>query len=109
LEVYAEKDDTMYRSMLAPLDGSSFGEHALPLALEMARLSNAALCLVHAHEADQRPPDTQPLAMSHERAYLASIADRLWVDDLRDTGCGSRGKDHTILYCTKDAIGGVVG
>ena len=27
----------MYRSILVPLDGSDFGEHALPLALSLAR------------------------------------------------------------------------
>jgi hypothetical protein len=31
----------MYTSILVPLDGSSFGEHALPLALSVARQSGA--------------------------------------------------------------------
>jgi nucleotide-binding universal stress UspA family protein len=38
---------TMYRSVIVPLDGSSFGEHALPLAASIARRSNASLQLVH--------------------------------------------------------------
>lgn len=37
----------MYRNILVPLDGSSFGEQALPLALDVARKSGAALRLTH--------------------------------------------------------------
>jgi nucleotide-binding universal stress UspA family protein len=37
----------MYRSLLVPLDGSPFGEQALPLALSLARRAGAALHLVH--------------------------------------------------------------
>jgi nucleotide-binding universal stress UspA family protein len=36
----------MYRSILVPLDGSAFAEHALPLALALARRSRAAIRLV---------------------------------------------------------------
>ena len=32
----------MFRTILTPLDGSTFGEHALPLALGIARRSGAA-------------------------------------------------------------------
>ena len=37
----------MYRNILVPLDGSTFGEHALPLALALARKSGATLQLAH--------------------------------------------------------------
>jgi nucleotide-binding universal stress UspA family protein len=37
----------MYRSILVPLDGSTFGEHALPLALSIARRAGAELQLLH--------------------------------------------------------------
>ena len=37
----------MYRTILVPLDGSVFGEHALPLALGIARRSSATVQLVH--------------------------------------------------------------
>jgi nucleotide-binding universal stress UspA family protein len=36
----------MYRTLLVPLDGSSFAEHALPLALALARRSRAGIHLV---------------------------------------------------------------
>ncbi|MGH7458214.1 MAG: universal stress protein [Longimicrobiaceae bacterium] len=38
-----------FRSLLAPLDTTPFGEHALPLALAVARKTGATLHLVHAH------------------------------------------------------------
>jgi nucleotide-binding universal stress UspA family protein len=37
----------MYRTIMVPLDGSSLGEHALPLALGIARRAGAAVELVH--------------------------------------------------------------
>jgi nucleotide-binding universal stress UspA family protein len=39
----------MYRTILVPLDGSPFGEHALPLAVSIARRSGAAIQLAHVH------------------------------------------------------------
>jgi len=39
----------MIRSILVPLDGSSFGEHALPLAMTMAKQMSASLNLIHVH------------------------------------------------------------
>jgi nucleotide-binding universal stress UspA family protein len=37
----------MYRSILVPLDGSPFGEHALPLAISLARRTGATLQLLN--------------------------------------------------------------
>jgi nucleotide-binding universal stress UspA family protein len=37
----------MVHSILAPLDGSAFGEHALPLALFLARKAGARLAVLH--------------------------------------------------------------
>jgi nucleotide-binding universal stress UspA family protein len=39
----------MYRSIMVPLDGSTFGEQALPLALSIARRAGAKLHAVHVH------------------------------------------------------------
>src|ERR1700721_2920635 len=39
----------MIRSILVPLDGSTFGEHALPLAMTMAKRLDASLNLIHIH------------------------------------------------------------
>jgi nucleotide-binding universal stress UspA family protein len=38
-----------YRSLLVPVDGSPFGEHALPLALGIARRAGADIRVVHVH------------------------------------------------------------
>jgi nucleotide-binding universal stress UspA family protein len=40
----------MYRSILVPLDGSAFAEHALPYAMALARQSGGRLRLVQVHE-----------------------------------------------------------
>jgi len=39
----------MVPSILVPLDGSTFGEHALPIAMSMARRMKAPLNLIHVH------------------------------------------------------------
>src|SRR5262245_48977892 len=43
------KEPVMVRSIMVPLDGSTFSEHALPLALSVARRANAGVCLMHVH------------------------------------------------------------
>jgi nucleotide-binding universal stress UspA family protein len=39
----------MYRRIMVPLDGSSFGDYALPAAVALARRTGAMLDLVHVH------------------------------------------------------------
>ncbi len=75
----------MYRSLLVPLDGSSFSEHVLPVALGIARRAGAALHLIHVHppwaayaEAPPSPDDSlEELTKQHEQAYLDDIVSRL--------------------------------
>jgi nucleotide-binding universal stress UspA family protein len=74
----------MYRSILVPLDGSTFGEHALPLAVSLARRSGASLELVLVHTPfiyvesgflyDDRV-DKQ--LQDQEQSYLEGVAKRL--------------------------------
>ena len=52
----------MFRSLLVPLDGSTFGEQALPFALSLARRAGAAGQLVHVHV---------PLAPRYAESMLA--------------------------------------
>jgi len=78
----------MIRSILVPLDGSTFGEHALPLAAWIARRAPTSLQLVHVH----RPApvatiegviimDDIELSMrQEEQAYLDKVVHRLRVD-----------------------------
>jgi nucleotide-binding universal stress UspA family protein len=76
----------MYRSLLVPLDGSTFGEHALPLALSIARRSGAKLILAHVHtplaniyaEGAYFPNDDLDVHnRAEKRAYLDSVVKRL--------------------------------
>jgi nucleotide-binding universal stress UspA family protein len=39
----------MYRRILVPLDGTRFGDHALPCAIDLARRTGAAIELLHVH------------------------------------------------------------
>lgn len=69
----------MYRSILVPLDGSAFSEHALARALGLARRSGAQLHLAHVHA----PPSSglADTARAELRAtaqmYLEGLVQRL--------------------------------
>jgi nucleotide-binding universal stress UspA family protein len=79
----------MLNSILVPLDGSTFGEAALPLALSLARKAKASLRFVHVHESlapvapnlAQRWPvleDTlNPMMKQRDRVYLEGVANRV--------------------------------
>src|SRR5690348_12467873 len=75
----------MFRSILVPLDGSTFGEQALPLALNIARRSGAAIKIMHVHEfLDDYYARLQPANYTleeslrkQEKAYLEKVAQRL--------------------------------
>jgi nucleotide-binding universal stress UspA family protein len=76
----------MYKSILVPLDGSTFAEHAFPLALALARRSGAGLHLVQVLEPlasvySEAPPfadsDLEARIKARLRGYLDSIAARL--------------------------------
>jgi nucleotide-binding universal stress UspA family protein len=74
----------MYRSLLVPLDGTPFGEQALPLALSIARRAGASLEIVHVHtpfEYYRVPsavaPQMDEQARKDKRAYLDGIVSRL--------------------------------
>lgn len=80
----------MYRTILVPLDGSPFGEAALPLALNLARRAGAMLQLVHVMPPMGTIYSEAPLYLDstleqelfdHEKArqqeYLKRVAGRL--------------------------------
>jgi nucleotide-binding universal stress UspA family protein len=76
----------MYRTVLVPLDGSAFAEHALPLALSIASRAGAALRLVRVHvPAATRYRDSElagsldldELVRKEERAYLDEVSGRV--------------------------------
>src|SRR4051794_14479544 len=62
----------MFHTILVPLDGSTFGEQALPYAVSVARKANAALRLVHVV-----PPRHTPGARADAEKYLKAHAECL--------------------------------
>lgn len=64
----------MFRTILVPLDGSAAGEHALPLAVSLARRAEATLRLVHVRHSVPQPGEP---ARSKEQDYLDMIAWRI--------------------------------
>ncbi|MFA9479760.1 universal stress protein [Phycisphaerales bacterium AB-hyl4] len=74
----------MFRSLMVPLDGSAFGEHALPWAMSIARRAGAPLELVHVYEPwesvrGEVPELTEINARARERAqaYLNDVVQRV--------------------------------
>src|SRR5688572_11706389 len=76
----------MFRSLLVPLDGSTFAEHALPVALAVARRAGAGLRLVtvstplaeaYVEGLYLGSGDLEEELTERHRAYLAGVADRL--------------------------------
>lgn len=74
----------MIRTILVPLDGSTFGEQALPLALSIARRAQARLELIHVHTPVQEyselllfdaPLDAK--IRKQEKMYLEDVVRRL--------------------------------
>jgi nucleotide-binding universal stress UspA family protein len=64
----------MFRSMLVALDGSPFGEYALPLAVSVARRSGATLNLAHVHVP---AADLGPTTTAEETNYLHEVAHKV--------------------------------
>lgn len=76
----------MFSKILLPVDGSTFSEHALPFAADVARRSGAELHIVQVHETPvaQAYPDGLPVEdlrwdgalRAHAEEYLRSLAHR---------------------------------
>lgn len=75
-----------YRSILVPLDGSHFAEHAISYAVGLAERSGAVLKLVHVHLAFEAIDDFTPLRIDHatlhslkrrKESYLAEVKRRI--------------------------------
>lgn len=77
----------MGRTIMVPLDGSTFAEHALPVALGIARECGGRLHLVQVHDAPPVPTSPDLLvpydgtwdaaARETEQQYLEAIANRM--------------------------------
>lgn len=73
----------MYRGILVPLDGTPFGEAALPHAISIARHASAPLHLAHVHLPPMVPSGAEAAALpliwvetarTEKRHYLGSLA-----------------------------------
>ena len=93
----------MYRCILVPLDGSPFGEHALPYAASIARRCGAVLHLTHVHlppivpsgaETAVLPPAWFEMTREEKRSYMDVLAERL-------------SREHDVRVETRIIDGGV--
>jgi nucleotide-binding universal stress UspA family protein len=68
----------MYRSILVPLDGSTFGEHALPYALSLAERAGAPVHLAHVHTPGPTLATANEAELrAAERMYLEGLVQRI--------------------------------
>lgn len=67
----------MYARILVPLDGSDFGDSALPLAASLARRSEATLELVHVHEPYPHASGAPPFDRRLDDELRAKMSQRL--------------------------------
>lgn len=80
----------MFRRILVPLDGSTFGEHALPMAMSIARRAKATIELVHVYPAFEEFDESQRTPSVHEegrpkaRAYLDNTLERMKAETSLD-------------------------
>lgn len=61
----------MFRSLMVPVDGSAFAEHALPSALDLARATDARVHLVRVHQPPVLPAPEAPLIVDTD--WLAAL------------------------------------
>jgi nucleotide-binding universal stress UspA family protein len=75
----------MYETILVPIDGSTFSEHALPVAVDLARRTGAYLHLVQVHIPEPMltpegiafaDPTWEREFKDQEREYLRDVAER---------------------------------
>lgn len=66
----------MYHTIMVSLDGSTFAEQALPLALALARQTRATLHLVHVREPGAAAADSYPRALADQITAATSLATR---------------------------------
>jgi nucleotide-binding universal stress UspA family protein len=71
-----------YRSLLVPLDGEGFGEHALPFALGIARRAEAAVRLVHVHWPPLSAYRSETLAYALRADAWLQRQPQAYLDDL---------------------------
>lgn len=92
------EEDSMYRLLLIPLDGSAFGEQALPIVCAIARRAGAILHMVHVGVAS--PNRT---AASDDQTASTLDQSRAYLDRLREAYARTCGIEiHSVLLDAPD-------
>jgi nucleotide-binding universal stress UspA family protein len=83
----------MLTSLMVPLDGSIFAEHALPAAIDLARRTGATLHLVRVHQPPVLPSPDAPVIVDVDwveslRAEELAYLDRVAASHVEPTGLG---------------------
>jgi nucleotide-binding universal stress UspA family protein len=97
----------MFRSLLVPLDGSPFAEHALPLALSIARRAEAELQLVSVHST---PEADYPMHhFLHEESWVTEWKTRhgVYLDNIAQRLRAAGAKAVTPLVLQGDVAGSI--
>ena len=104
-----------YRSLLVPVDGEPFGEHALPLALGIARRAGTEVRVVHVHcpvQSAYRPDrlyydgGLDAWVRRRRQAYLDDLVRRLAkVTSVRVTPVYMEGREVAASLCAAASAG----
>lgn len=106
----------MPKSVLVPVDGSNFAEHALPYALGIARRTGASLHLALVHVPAELVSPSYPLAdamesrdaelREHDTAYMEALVERLRPSGVELKPVLLRGRVPTALadYVEDEAL-----
>lgn len=104
----------MLERILVPLDGSAFGEHALPRAIELARRHEATIDLAHVHEVaslvylegvPQIDASLELDGIRTDRSYLDRTLDRVSAAGVRASATLLDGPTVAALETHIDATG----
>lgn len=95
----------MYRSILVPLDGSAFSEHALPIALLLAQRSGATLRLIHVQTRSLADKDFTALSADHELSYLDQNKERLAANGGDGLAITTEVLDRSVLQLVQESLG----
>lgn len=99
-----------YRSVLVPLDGTPFAEHALPLALAIARRSGAALRLLHVHSYLKSMMDPIEIQMNSGFNYWLKQQRKSYLGEVRRRIARvSSATVMPILYASDEEIASTIG
>lgn len=95
----------MYRSILVPLDGSTFSEHALPTACLLAQRSGATLRLVHVQTRSLSDKDFTALSDNYELTYLDQLKERITASGGAPLSISTEVLERSLLQMVQESLG----